>query len=100
LAIYVANWPRRRADAWQSLLKARAAENQAYVIGVNRVGVDGTGVSYSGDSMIVDPVGNVLEHLSQKEATITVSLSMEKLNDFRQKFPVWKDADRFTIDEE
>ncbi|RYZ48983.1 MAG: nitrilase family protein, partial [Chitinophagaceae bacterium] len=58
--IYVANWPERRSTAWKSLLQARAIENQCYVIGVNRVGSDGNDIYHSGDSMVIDPLGEIL----------------------------------------
>ncbi len=97
LAIYVANWPQRRTSAWRVLLQARAAENQSFVVGVNRVGTDGLGIDYPGASMAVDPVGNVIKVLSEKEEVVTVSLSYEQLKRFREKFPAWKDADQFSI---
>ena len=58
--IYVANWPERRSTAWKTLLQARAIENQCYVVGVNRVGNDGNNIHHSGDSMIIDPLGEIL----------------------------------------
>ena len=97
LALYVANWPWRRINAWRSLLQARAAENQAYVVGVNRVGKDGEGIEYSGDSLAVDAVGNILADLGQKEQALTVELSAEALQRYREKFPAWQDADRFQL---
>ena len=65
--IYVANWPERRSHAWKSLLQARAIENQCYVIGVNRVGEDGNGIYHSGDSMVIDPLGEMLYHKRMKK---------------------------------
>jgi len=98
LLLYVANWPAVRRDAWISLLKARAIENQAFVIGVNRVGRDGTGINYSGDSLAYNAKGQIIASLPAGEAgTHIVHLSLQELMDFRQKFPVWKDADRFEI---
>lgn len=98
MAIYIANWPERRADAWKQLLFARAIENQAYIIGVNRIGVDGNSVIYSGDSMVISPKG---ERISQtkayQEITETMELSHKALQDFRKDFPVWKDSDRFQL---
>jgi omega-amidase len=70
-AIFVANWPERRAPHWKALLKARAIENQCYVAAVNRVGVDGNGHRYSGDSCIIDPMGRVVAGMSHQEAIIT-----------------------------
>ena len=98
LLIYVANWPAVRRDVWISLLKARAIENQSFVIGVNRVGRDGMGIDYTGDSMAYDAKGRVIASLPKgKEGTLTVHLSLKELEAFRHKFPVWKDADRFEI---
>lgn len=97
--IYIANWPEARRDPWNKLLQARAIENQAYVIGVNRVGVDGKGISYSGDSSAIDPKGNVLSSTKPSINQIeTVELSMTELTEFREKFPVSMDADLFSID--
>jgi len=96
--LYVANWPASRSHVWKSLLLARALENQAYVVGVNRIGKDGNGVLYSGDSMVIDPRGNVLSNTQPNtESFETVSLSLNKLKDFREKFPVSLDADEFTL---
>jgi predicted amidohydrolase len=95
--VYVANWPERRSHAWKSLLIARAIENQCYVIGVNRVGEDGNGIAHSGDSMVVDPLGQVLLQLSNGEAVETAVISKQELEQARSLFPFWKDADSFTI---
>ena len=97
LLIYVANWPERRSHAWKTLLQARAIENQSYVIGVNRVGSDGNSISYCGDSMVIDPLGEALYHDVKEEDVFTCSLSKSKLEEVRQKFPFWKDADEFRI---
>jgi predicted amidohydrolase len=98
LIIYVANWPQRRSLAWKTLLQARAIENQSYVVGVNRVGDDGNNIAHSGDSMIVDPLGEILYHGVGKEEVFTLTLEKEKLDAIRERFPFWKDADRFHID--
>jgi predicted amidohydrolase len=95
--IYVANWPERRINAWKTLLQARAIENQCYVIGVNRTGVDGNNISYCGDSMVIDPLGEVLYNKKDDEDIFTVTLDKDHLNSVREKFPFWKDADRFQI---
>lgn len=96
--IYIANWPERRKDAWKTLLKARAIENQCYVIGVNRIGNDGNNIYHSGDSAIIDPKGKIISKTKAKQESIeTISLSLEELNAFREKFPVEKDADKFEI---
>ena len=98
LIIYVANWPERRSHAWKTLLQARAIENQSYVVGVNRVGDDGNKIYHSGDSMIIDPLGETLYHGVGKEEVFTLTLEKEKLDAIRERFPFWKDADRFHID--
>ncbi|HRP56537.1 amidohydrolase [Agriterribacter sp.] len=98
LIVYVANWPERRNHAWKTLLQARAIENQCYVAGVNRVGNDGNGIYHSGDSMIVDPLGEVLYTQAHKEDVHTAILYKEKLEEVRTRFPFWKDADSFLID--
>ena len=98
--IYVANWPEKRIHAWKTLLKARAIENQCYVIGVNRVGNDGNNIHYSGESMIIDPSGEVLYTKKEEEDIFTTSLDKTHLNSIREKFPFWKDADAFVIKDE
>ena len=95
--IYVANWPERRNLAWKTLLQARAIENQCYVIGVNRVGDDDNNLHYSGDSMVVDPLGEILYSKAQEEDVFTIALQKERLDEVRNKFPFWKDADSFSI---
>jgi omega-amidase len=97
LLIYVANWPERRNHAWKTLLQARAIENQSYVVGVNRVGEDGNNISHSGDSMIIDPLGEVLYHGLKEEAIFTYTLRKERLEEVRNRFPFWRDADDFSI---
>ncbi|ORM73624.1 amidohydrolase [Pantoea wallisii] len=98
LALYVANWPAPRALHWQSLLLARAIENQAYVAGCNRVGHDGNQHQYSGDSRIISPQGEILaagEPFSRERLDAT--LSLEELQAYRERFPAWRDADGFTL---
>ena len=97
LIIYVANWPERRNHAWKTLLTARAIENQSYVIGVNRVGEDGNQINHSGDSMLIDPLGNILFSKEQEEVIHSFVLTKDSLNQTRNKFPFWKDADQFNI---
>ena len=97
LLIYVANWPQRRSHAWKTLLQARAIENQCFVAGVNRVGADGHGIHHSGDSMVVDPLGEILYHKTEEEDIFTITLQKSQLEEVRSKFPFWKDADRFRI---
>jgi omega-amidase len=93
LAIFVANWPARRSPHWRALLRARAIENQAYVAGVNRVGRDGNGIGYSGDSAVIDPLGEVLFEQADDACTVTLTLPHKVLTDYRRQFPAWKDAD-------
>ena len=95
--LYVANWPERRSTAWKTLLAARAIENQCYVIGVNRVGNDGNNIYHAGDSMVIDALGNILYHKTAEEAIHTLVLQKEPLQEIREKFPFWKDADHFKI---
>jgi predicted amidohydrolase len=97
LLIYVANWPERRSLAWKTLLQARAIENQCFVAGVNRVGEDGNGIPHSGDSMVIDPLGEILFHQQHEEAVFTITLQKEKLEEVRTRFPFWKDGDAFII---
>jgi predicted amidohydrolase len=95
--LYVANWPAPRAHAWSSLLVARAIENLAYAVGVNRIGTDGKGLEYSGDSAVVDYKGNYLLQCHSEEVGKQIILSKTDLEDYRQKFPAYKDADFFTL---
>jgi predicted amidohydrolase len=95
LLLYAANWPSSRILAWNLLLPARAVENQSYVCGVNRVGEDGLNVKYNGCSSIYDMKGELLTGFESEEGIKTAVLSLNKLRKFREKFPVWRDADRF-----
>ncbi len=95
--IYVANWPASRSEVWQTLLKARALENQCYVIGVNRVGSD-KACEYQGDSMVINAYGHLIASCERgKEEVAVAELNMEELQRFRRKFPVLKDADGFDL---
>ncbi len=97
--IYVANWPAARTHHWKALLKARAIENQSYVIGVNRIGEDGKGTKHCGDSMIFDPKGDsLLEFPENTEASETINLSYSELQNLRNKFTVGLDWDDFEIE--
>jgi omega-amidase len=98
LLLYVANWPERRSHPWKTLLQARAIENQCYVIGVNRIGNDGNGIYHSGDSMLIDPLGETLYHAGARDETYTHTLKKEDLTQIRQRFPFWRDADHFSIE--
>ena len=98
LGIYLANFPSSRIFVWDTLLMARAIENQAYFIGVNRIGDDPEGVHYSGDSQIINPKGEVIcMAQSDMEAVMPFTLNYDRLQAFREKFPVGKDWDQFSI---
>ena len=98
MALYVASWPQVRSHVWRTLLLARAIENACYVCGVNRVGVDGAGLTYSGDTMAIDFKGAVVADLPQGEqGAAVIDLDGDKLQSFRTKFPTWRDADSFHI---
>jgi predicted amidohydrolase len=98
LLLYVANWPAARAEPWRQLLRARAIENQAYVVGVNRLGPDGNGVPHAGDSAAIDFLGRTLADAGAEETLLTLQLPYEPLNAFRERFPAHLDADRFTLE--
>ena len=100
LLIYVANWPERRNHAWKTLLQARAIENQCYVIGVNRIGDDGNNIYHSGDSMVVNALGETLYHKAHDEDVFTITLQKNSLDEIRNKLPFLKDADDFIITNE
>ncbi|MBM3411926.1 MAG: amidohydrolase [Bacteroidetes bacterium] len=95
--VYVANWPEKRRQAWITLLQARAIENQCYVIGVNRIGEDGKGVYHSGDSMVIDPLGEILFAQKDQEAIHSITLNKERLIELRQALPFLKDGDKFGL---
>lgn len=97
LLMYVANWPERRINAWKTLLPARAIENQCYVIGVNRVDNDGNNIYHSGDSMVINALGEILYHKAHEEDIFTITLQKNSLEETRNKFPFWRDADKFMI---
>ena len=98
LLVYVANWPAVRAEAWRLLLRARAVENQAYVVGVNRVGADGNGVPHAGDSVVIDFLGRPVAEAGDAAGIIHAELDPGPLEAFRQKFPAHLDADRFRLE--
>lgn len=95
--VNVANWPERRNVPWKALLQARAIENQCYMIGVNRVGNDGNNIYHSGDTSLIDPVGEIIYQKAHDEDVFTYTLSRQHLDELRGKFPFMKDADRFMI---
>lgn len=94
----VANWPSPRRQVWIKLIMARAIENQCYVCAVNRIGSDENGITYTGDTMVCDMKGEIMcAAENEKEEIITAELDTDALLTFREKFPVWKDADDFEI---
>jgi omega-amidase len=98
LAVYSANWPEVRIDVWNTLLRARAIENQCFVAGSNRIGTDPNGISYCGESAIIGPRGEIIvSGGTNKECSVSAELSMSELAEFRIKFPVLEDADNFAI---
>jgi len=97
LLLIAANWPERRVEHWRILINARAIENQAFVIGVNRVGHDGNDINHTGDSTCVDPNGNVIYHKQFDEDIYTVTLVADELKKTRRTLPFLRDADEFTL---
>lgn len=97
LLIYVANWPAVRSHAWRTLLRARAMENLCYVAAVNRVGTDGNGLAYAGESAVIDYLGNALSECADMEVVSTTTLFLEDLEAYRERFPAMLDADRFEL---
>jgi omega-amidase len=97
--ICVASWPDVRREAWSCLLKARAIENQCYVIGVNNTGADNIGFRYAGDSVVIDPAGKILGMVNKyEEGSATVDISLSELQNCRERFPAWKDRDDFKLE--
>jgi omega-amidase len=97
LLLYIANWPQARRLPWQVLLQARAIENLTYAAGVNRVGKDGKGISYTGDSSVINYKGEILYSCADMEDIHSETLSWNELQEFRSKFPAHLDADTFNI---
>ncbi len=98
LAVYIANWPASRRNVWQTLLRARAIENQCYVAGVNCVGTDNSGLVYSGDSALIDAKGEIVRAAYEgKEEIVVAGLDLEALAMFRKKFAVLDDRDSFEL---
>ncbi len=94
---YVANWPATRHEVWETILSARAIENQSYVLGINRVGVDGVGVDHAGGSCVIDPYGKQILQMGRSQGVESITLSLDLVRSFREKFPAWKDADDFRL---
>lgn len=98
MLVYVANWPASRRTVWDTLLRARALENQCYVCGVNRVGIDANRLPYNGGSILISPKGEtIIAAPDATECTVTGEIDLDSLYSFRDKFPVWKDADVFSV---
>ena len=98
LLIYVANWPEKRIAHWKTLLQARAIENQAYVVGVNRIGVDGNNYKYSGDSAVYNPLGEKITKIKPDEDSVeTVSISRDLIENTRRTLPFLNDKDDFIV---
>lgn len=97
LQLYVANWPAARAYAWKTLLRARAIENLCYVAGLNRVGRDGNGIAYAGDSAVIDFLGVPVSECSDEEVVVTTTLLAAELAAHRERFPAMLDGDAFTL---
>lgn len=98
LIIYVASWPAARAAHWRALLLARAIENQCWVIGCNRVGEDDNQLSYQGDSQVISPEGSIVAQLpANQAATLHAEIDLQRVVNYRESFPSWQDADRFTL---
>jgi len=98
LLIYVANWPTSRISQWNTLLAARAIENQAYIVGVNRIGSDGNNFNYSGSSQIINPKGEkLIDNNINKDIIETAELDYDSLIHYRENFSVYLDADDFEI---
>jgi omega-amidase len=98
LLVFVANWPSARIEAWDVLLRARAIENLCYTAGVNRTGTDGNGIAHAGHSAVYSPRGECLSFAGEGEAVISTELSFEDLEQYRQKFSAWMDADSFSLE--
>ena len=97
LLINSANWPATRRDVWLTLLKARAIENQCFVAAANRIGIDGEGISYCGDSLVAGPKGETIADAGREESLLSAEISLDNLENFRRSFPMLNDADKFEI---
>jgi predicted amidohydrolase len=98
ILIYVANWPTARVEAWSTLLKARAIENQCFVVGVNRIGKDGNGIEHNGESALINPRGERVSTIWPGEERIeSIKLHASYLEEYRKTFPVGKDADSYSV---
>jgi predicted amidohydrolase len=97
ILLFVANWPERRNIAWKNLLQSRAIENQCYVVGANRVGFDGNEIYHSGDSSIINPLGEIMEQVSNDDIIIQQKIVLDELIKIRRTYQFWQDADEFEI---
>lgn len=97
LLLYVANWPSARAYPWKTLLRARAIENLCYVAGLNRVGTDGNGLHYAGDSAVIDFLGHPVSECTGEEVVVTTTLQAAELAAHRERFPAMLDGDAFAL---
>ena len=97
MLLYIANWPEKRNYVWENLLMARAIENMSFVIGVNRVGIDGNGHQYVGNSSIISPLGELLFKETEKEKVITHTFQYSIIEESRQRFPFLNDRDEFLL---
>lgn len=93
LAVFTAEWPEKKSEVWNTLLRARAIENQAYIVGVNRVGIDDSNIKYKGETMILNMKGRVVAQATEGECVVTGEINMEDLVAFREYFRVAKDWD-------
>ena len=93
VAIFTAEWPQKKSEVWNTLLRARAIENQAFVVGVNRVGIDDSDIKYKGESMVLNVKGRVVEQAQEGEGVFTAELSEFELEAFREYFRVSQDWD-------
>lgn len=98
LLIYVASWPDARIYAWRQLLIARAIENQTYVVGVNRIGDDGTPLHYNGSTCVIDSLGAIYNEISDKEELVQTTLLKSNLEKMKQKLPFLAESDYFALD--
>lgn len=95
--VYMANFPAKRRYAWRHLLRARAIENQCYVLGVNIVGEDGNGFAYSGDTSVIDPMGHLIKEFTEQEGIINYTISKSEIDNIRKTLPFLDDRDKFII---
>lgn len=95
--LYVANWPQKRMLAWNTLLRARAIENQCYTLGINRIGEDGTGLAHCGGTTVFDPLGETIHHVEDREDVSTLTLNNDEVKMIREKLPFQKDRDPFSL---